>query len=134
MALEGRALGVGLGVVRSPFEDVGPTMPSVYLRLGSRDGADFRGDFMSPTPILGTSGDVLRLGVGFNAGRRRGASGSLGYSAGPYADESHIGGVFGELSVPLAKPVDLWVAGSVRPAAEYGDYGVGGGVRLHLRP
>jgi len=123
-----------VGVVRAAFvEDFfGEVAPSAYLRLGNIDRAHFRADLLAPTPIAGTTGDILRVGVGFNAGRRRAVSGMLGLSVGPYSDESHVGGLFGEVYVPVAAQLDLMAAGSWRPSAELADYGIGVAARVHL--
>lgn len=131
---EARYVGLGLGVSRSLYavgDEQGTVYPSVYLRLGDLDGAHFRMDFWHPNPTFGATG-VARLGIGFNQGRMSGASGFLGMSVGPYGDESHVGGLFGELYFPLAGGLDLLTAGSWRPSHSYADYGLALGARLNL--
>jgi hypothetical protein len=136
-AIEGGKIGLGLGVARVTFEDVSSTgvsgtVPSAYLRLGSRDRVHFRMDAFHPTTAVGTTGDVFRMGVGFNQGLRRERRGFLGFSVGPYADESHVGGLFGELETPVASRVDLSVAAAWRPSAAVFDGGVRAGLRYHF--
>ncbi len=130
-AIEAGGLGLGLGVARTPFEDF-RTMPSVYLRLGNREGGHFRLDMFHPTATLGVTGDVIRVGAGFNQGLRRGHRGFLGFNVGPFADQSNSVGVFGEWDVPLATQITLSVAGSVRPSAQHFDGGARAVVRYHL--
>jgi hypothetical protein len=132
-AIEGRVVGFGLGVARMPFEDVSGAVPSAYLRFGSRDRTHFRMDAFYPTTAVGTTGDVFRMGVGFNQGLRRGKRGFVGLGVGPYADESHVGGFFGELETPIASRIDLSLAGSWRPSASVFDGGVRAGLRYHFR-
>jgi hypothetical protein len=131
-AVEGAAVGLGLGAARMSFEDAHGLVPSGYLRIGSRDGAHFRLDVFHPTTAVGVTGDVVRMGVGFNQGMRRGRSGFLGVSVGPYSDESHVGGVFGQLDTPIARRFDLSVAAAWRPSAVFFDGGVRLGLRYHF--
>jgi hypothetical protein len=131
-AIEGRRVGFGLGIARMPFEDVYGAAPSAYLRIGSRDHVHFRMDAFHPTTAVGTTGDVFRMGVGFNRGLRRGRRGFVGFGVGPYADESHLGGLFGEFETPVASRIDLSVGGSWRPSAAVFDGGVRAGLRYHL--
>jgi hypothetical protein len=131
-AVEGRAIGLGLGVARMRFPDIDGAVPSGYLRFGSRDRTHFRIDVFHPTTAVGATGDVVRMGVGFNQGLRRGRRGFFGLSVGPYSDESHVGGFFGELETPVASRVDLSVAGAWRPSATVFDGGVRAGLRYHF--
>lgn len=131
-AHEGKRLGLGVGVLASPFPEFDGLRASMYVRLGNRDGVHFRADVLAPSPLLGVTGDALRLGIGINPEQGRGWSAFLGYSASPYSDESHLGGVFGEFAVPIARPVDFLLSGSYRTSDSYSDYGIGAGVRVHL--
>jgi hypothetical protein len=133
-AVEGRHAGFGLGVTQSRYAvaESGTTIyPSVYLRLGDLDRPHVRLDLWDPSPTFGTTG-VVRLGIGVNQGHLRGASGFLGVSIGPYSDQSHVGGFFGELYFPVAGSLDVMTAGSFRPSQQYGDWGLALGARLHL--
>ncbi len=130
-AFEGRRGGVGFGLAHTPFEDL-DIVPSGYIRVGSRDGTHFRLDVFHPTPLVGATGDVVRIGAGFNQGLEHRTRGFFGFSVGPYSDESHVGGFFGELEVPVGARLDLSVGGSWRPSHQYFDGGLRGGVRYHL--
>ena len=137
-ALESRYVGLGLGVASVPFQSLTEgnahgTHPSAYVRFGSRDHVHFRADFLHPTTALGATGDVLRFGVGFSQGLRRGKRGFFGFSFSPYTDESgHGGGLFGEFETPIAGRVDLSVGGSWRPSVEEFDGGIRAGLRYHF--
>jgi hypothetical protein len=136
-ALEGRVVGFGVGIASVQFEDIGGegitgAVPSAYFRLGSRDRVHFRADMFYPTTAMGTTGDVLRMGVGFNQGMHHGKRGFFGISIGPYADESHLGGFFGEFETPIAPRTDLSLGGSWRPSAQEFDGGARVGLRYHF--
>lgn len=132
-ALETRYVGLGLGVSRISFQEVYGTMPSAYVRFGSRDHVHFRTDVFHPTTAVGATGDVVRIGVGFNQGLRRGKRGFVGLNAGPFTDESgHGAGFFGEFEAPIASRVDLSVGGSWRPSVEEFDGAVRAGLRYHF--
>ena len=136
-AIEGGFVGLGVGVASMTFANVrgtgiSGTVPSAYLRLGSRDRTHVRMDAFHPTTAVGTTGDVFRIGVGFNQGLRRGRRGFFGLSVGPYSDESHVGGFFGEFETPVASRVDLSFAGSWRPSAAVFDGGIRAGLRYHF--
>jgi len=131
-ALEAKYVGLGIGVAGTDFPEVNGAVPSAYLRLGSRDRVHFRTDVFHPTTAIGVTGDVLRIGAGFNQGLRRGKRGFFGFSVGPYSDESHGGGFFGEFEVPIASRVDLSVGGSWRPSMEEFDGGIRAGLRYHF--
>lgn len=135
-ALEGRGAGIGIGYATIPWQrfgaEVGPGTPSGYLRLGSRDRGHFRIDLFPPTPTPGATGDVFRVGVGFNRGLRHAGRGFVGLSLGPYADESHLVGFFGEVEIPMTSWLDGSLAASWRPSETYQDYGARVGLRYHL--
>lgn len=133
VALESRYVGLGVGLVHTSLGEVYGTQPSGYLRLGSRDHVHFRTDVFHPTTSVGATGDVVRIGVGFNQGLRRGMRGFFGFNIGPYADESgHGGGFFGEFAAPIASRLDLSVGGSWRPSVEEFDGGIRAGLRYHF--
>jgi hypothetical protein len=129
LANEDQKVGIGAGIVRIPngVGDWGSEGPSLYLRLGSIDNLHFRADVLSPSPVFGTTG-WLRLGLGFNQGHLRGVGGLFGLGVGPYSDESHLGGPFGELWIPVNNAFDLTLHGAWRPSASYADWswGIGG--------
>lgn len=134
LAAEGQNFGVGAGMVRIPtgFEDWGSgDLPSLYLRLGSIDKVHFRTDVFSPSPVFGTTGWV-RLGLGFNQGHLRGVGGLFGWGVGPYSDQSHMGGPFGELRIPAGNRFDLMLRGAWRPSYEYADWSLGIGGRYNF--
>ena len=132
-ALESRYVGLGVGLVHTSFGEVYGTQPSAYLRFGSRDHVHFRADAFHPTTAIGATGDVFRMGVGFNQGLRRGMRGFFGFDVGPYADESGRGvGVFGEFAAPIASRLDLSVGGAWRSSVEEFDASIRAGLRYHF--
>ena len=131
IAAEGQKVGFGLGATRVPGQ--GPSGPSLYLRLGNIDRPHFRMDFLQPSPTLGTTG-WARIGVGFNQGHLRGVGGFFGFGVGPYSDQSHVGGPFGEVLVPVGHRFDLAAWGSWRASEQFGDWGLGLGGRYSLGP
>ncbi len=133
VAAEGQKVGLGLGAAHSPFRELGGAVPSGYLRFGNIDRPHFRAEVFPPNPMLGAGGDVFRLGVGFNKGQLHGANGFLGVSAGPYADQAYLAGIFGEVYQPVGRRLDLGVTGSVRPAAGHLDGGLGVALRYHFK-
>lgn len=126
VAYEGGWLGVGAGPVLLPAEEYG-LMPSLYLRLGGRDGVHVQGDFLAPTPMPGATG-LARAGIGF-AGAR--TSGLVGLSLGRALDLSDEGnaGPFAELAFVLTPGFETLVAGSWFDAEVHSDWGAGVGVR-----
>jgi hypothetical protein len=136
VALEGPGAGIGLGAAALPWsaldQDLGRIMPSLYLRAGSRDGGHFRIDLAPPTPTPGATGDLLRMGIGVNQGLRHGVRGFFGVSVSPLFDESHVGGIFGELEFPVTRQLDLGLAGSWRSSETYDDAAARALVRYHL--
>lgn len=136
LALEGRGAGIGAGLALVPWSAIDPDysdlLPSGYLRLGSRDRGHFRLDLFHPTPTPGATGDVLRMGVGINQGLLHTGRGFFGVSAGPFSDVSHVGGFFGEAEFPVSRQLDLGLAASWRPSAQYGDASARALVRYHL--
>jgi hypothetical protein len=131
-AFEGRYVGLGLGVASVPFDEFNGAVPSAYVRFGSRDHAHFRMDAFHPTTALGATGDVFRIGVGFNRGLRHGKRGFFGFNVGPYSDESHVCGFFSEFETPIASRLDMSVGGSWRPSEEESDAGIRVGLRYHF--
>lgn len=137
-ALEARIVGVGVGIASVQFEDISGggitgAVPSLYLRFGSRDRVHFRADSFYPTYAMGTTGDVLRIGVGFNQGMHHGKRWFVGLSASPYSDESgYGGGVFGEFEAPIAPRIDLSLGASWRNSKEEFDGGARVGLRYHF--
>ena len=127
IAAEGQHVGIGAGPVHVSGSD-SFTGPSLYLRLGNIDRPHFRFDVLPPSPTFGTTG-WGRVGIGFNQGHLRGASGFAGFSITPYSDESHVGGVFGEVLIPAGTRFDLAVRGAWRPSAQYADWGAALGAR-----
>lgn len=127
IAAEAQHVGFGAGPVLVSGTD-GFVGPSLYLRLGSMDQPHVRFDALPPSPTFGATG-WGRVGIGFNLGHRSGASGFAGFSVGPYSDESHVGGLFGETFVPLSQHLDVALRGAWRPSAEYADWGAALGVR-----
>lgn len=136
VALEGRGAGIGIGVAAMPWSAIDPDYsslyPSGYLRFGSRERAHFRLDLVHPTPTPGATGDVLRVGVGFNQGLLHTARWFVGYNAGPFSDESHVGGLFGEAEFPVSPRLDLGVGASWRPSESSTDASARALVRYHL--
>ncbi|HXV86046.1 MAG TPA: hypothetical protein VD793_05070 [Gemmatimonadales bacterium] len=131
VAAEGRWIGAGIGLVHAPFEDM-EQVPSTYVRLGSRDRFHFRAETFPPTTAIGVTGDVLRMGVGYNRGLTRGPRGFVGATIGPYADEHGGSGIFGEFELPVAGGLDLSLAGSLRESTVFSDGGFRAGVRYHF--
>jgi hypothetical protein len=131
-AWEGRFVGLGFGVAHAPFHDV-HTVPSTYLRLGNRDGLHFRSETFPPTTAIGITGDVFRMGVGFNRGLRAGPRWFAGATLGPYVDERGGGGIFGEVELPIQSRLDLSLGASLRDATQYFDGGGRVGLRYHFK-
>jgi len=117
-------MGAGFGVAHAPFQDM-QTVPSSYLRLGSRDRFHGRAETFPPTTAIGMTGDVFRFGVGYNRGLRRGTRWFVGANLGPYLDEHGGGGVFGEIELPVRPGLDVSFGASPRENSEYFDGGSG---------
>lgn len=128
IAAEGQSIGVGAGPVVVSGVD-GFVAPSVYLRFGNIDEVHFRTETFPPSATFGSTG-WLRAGLGYNQGHLRRPSAFFGFNMGPYSDESHVGGAFGELLVPVTGNFDLTFGGSWRPSAQYADWGLGAGMRI----
>jgi hypothetical protein len=117
VAWEGRHVGIGGGLLRDPEEG---HMPSVYLRFGKREKANFR---MEVEPLSETrmQAGVFRTGVGFKQG-------FVGITLGPYTEKVAL---FSDVNVPLTPSLDLRLAGTVGPGYEHLVWGAGAGLRLH---
>lgn len=128
LAYEGSWLGLGAGPVRVSGNKV---FPSLYLRLGDRDGQFFQTDVFAPSPFPGAAG-LIRGGVGF---RRDRMSGFFGLSTGHALDfkegSTDNGGPFVELKLPLGPRLDAMIAGSWFPGEEHSEWGAGVGLRYH---
>jgi hypothetical protein len=139
LAYEGGVAGIGLGISNMGrwFEAAGgevdntPALPAFYLRLGSRAGAHYRLDVLTPTAFVPVSG-VVRTGLGWGRGRERRASGFAGVSFGPAADEAYPVGGFLELGIPITGRVDAMAAGVFRPSHTFTDWGLVVGGRINL--
>jgi hypothetical protein len=127
-AYEGTGFGLGGGRVSLPSGSA----PSIYLRLGNRDGVHFRTDYLAPSPTPGVTG-LARAGIGFPIGSTQAL---VGFSAGrglDLDDASDWGGLFGEFGVPLGGTVEARLAGSVFFPEEHADWAAGIGLRIRLR-
>jgi hypothetical protein len=104
-------------------------LPSLYLRLGDREGRFFQTDVLAPSPFPGAAG-LIRGGVGF---RRDRTSGFFGLSTGRSMDFSEgatdNGGPFVELKLPLGQSLDVLIAGSWFSGEEHSDWGAGIGLQ-----
>jgi len=129
VAAEWQRFGLGAGVMTAEWaDDPSGILPSLYLRAGNRDRLHFRVDVYAPSATMPTT-DVGRIGLGFNQGLLRGAAGFVGLGIGPFSDESHLGGPFGEVAIPLSRGLDLSASASWRPSAQYADWGLSLGGR-----
>lgn len=140
MAYEGGVAGIGLGISNmgrwieaagGEADDVPPTLPAFYLRLGSREGVHYRLDILTPTAFVPVSG-IVRTGVAWGRGRERRVSGFAGASFGPAADEAYPLGGFLELGFPIAGQFDATFAGAYRPSHTFTDWGLAVGGRINL--
>ena len=128
---EGGKAGVGLGYARALVEGTPTHAPSMYLNLGSREGLHFRTDFYHPSATFATAGQ-WRMGLGHNRSYSRKWSGYLGLSLGPYADESHVVGFFGQGRIPVVGRFDLQLGARYTPSYEFTDWGLGAGASVAL--
>jgi len=140
VAYEGGIAGIGLGISNmgrwieaagGEADDVPPTLPAFYLRLGSREGLHYRLDRLTPTAFVPVSG-VMRTGIAWGRGRERRVSGFAGASVGPAADEAYPLGGFLEISLPITGRLDAAVAGAYRPSHTSTDWGLVVGGRICL--
>lgn len=107
-AAERQAFGVGAGFVRLPADELHPTL---YLRLGDRDGVHFRFDSFDPSPPLATVGST-RFGLGLGGGHLRRISVFGGVAiCQANCDTDSQGAVFAEVSLPVHRAFDLQLAG-----------------------
>lgn len=127
VAYEGARFGIGAGVTTNatPLDGTGPNF---YLRIGRADGAHFRLDALEPSETFFAE-PPGRIGVAFGRGRIRKVGGFLGLGASPYSQKA-VG--FGNLEIP-AGPVDLMFRAMYGPGNAISEWGVGGGIRYHLR-
>lgn len=130
LRLDWRYLGIGGGPTLWPGE-LG-LVPNAYLRLGSREELHVRFDAFSPAPPLGATG-LVRLGVGYNDGIRRGPRVFGGLAPCNAACVEGSGGAFLDVGWPVSESLDL-EAGGLLGISESG--GVDGAfnarVRLHF--
>ena len=134
VAYEGGWIGLGAGPVRVPrnrgiYPDPSGdrTVPSLYLRLGHREGSFFQTDFFAPSPIPGATG-LFRTGIGFRGDRTSGFFGISTLRALDLSDGDNAG-PFGELKFPLSRSSDALIAASWFPGEEHSDWGAGIGLR-----
>lgn len=126
LAYEGDRIGVGAGpVILTGPED--RAAPSIYLRLGDREGAHFRGDVLGPTSLPGATGR-FRAGVGFGG---ESVSGLVGVSGGRPFDLSveDNAGPFAEIAVGVTPTLEALFGGSWHSAEVHSDWGAGFGIR-----
>ena len=129
VALEGRKVGVGLGLVSHPLSEEGqPFMGSFYARLGNIRRAHFQVEVNPPTETPGMIGTV-RFGLGFGKGLERRTHGFLGLAGGPYSGSSQTGVLLADIGIPLSGFLDLLVRGSVGPGSGRTQWSAGGGLR-----
>lgn len=124
-AWEGSPVGFGAGAASLPSG----TLPSLYLRLGKRDRFHFRTDFLSPDPTPGVTG-LFRAGFGFPISSTRALVGFSAFRGLDLDEASDWGGMFADVSVPLAGNLEGRFAGSVHFPEEHADWAVGVGLRV----
>ena len=132
IAWEGSTVGVGGGAARIPFDDP-RVVPTLYLRLGPRDRWHFRTDVYHPSPVFPTTG-VVRAGIEYRGAYEQGAGGMLGISIGQFSDESHLGGPYAELHLPITRSLDFSLYGAYRPGAEFEDWSAAVSLRYTFFP
>lgn len=129
VALEGRRVGFGVGLVSHPLsEDGQPFMGSFYARLGNIRRAHFQAEVNPPTETPGMMGTV-RLGLGFGKGLERRTNGFVGLAWGPYTDKGQQGVLVADVGIPLSRSLDLLVRGSAGPGVGTAQWAAGGGLR-----
>jgi hypothetical protein len=133
VALEGRKLGIGLGVSVAPDQDVvgtSRTWAMPYLRFGALDRVHLRLDANGPgTP--GGPPERFRLSLARGYGMERRVAWRFGLGVGFFPTESDdvSGNLSGEIGIPLNRYLDLGLGGSYR-APNGGN--AGGFGRIHL--
>ena len=133
LAAEGRYVGFGVGVAGVPGRfSGGSTGPALYLRFGNIDRVHFRFDALAPSSTFGITA-WGRVGVAFNQGHLRGASGFVGLSGCPYCDEKINVGLFADLTIPATRRLDFTVRGRAGPGQRLGEWGTGFGLRYNFR-
>lgn len=119
-AVEGHGAGIGLGAVREPT--TGGMATNVYLRLGHPNQAHayFEANPLSETRMMA---GAARMGVGFPAG-------SVGLVLSHYVQTSDQFAVYADLGIPVARAVDIRVAGTYGPGARVAQTGLAAGLRV----
>lgn len=112
LAVEGRYVGVGLGVTRVEGSD-GFTGVAPYLRIGDIDRGHLRMEGLGPSAVF-PAGGWARIGAGYNEGHRRGMGGFAGIGIGPVEYSSKIAFI-GDLRVPLGRHLTAQVQGLAGP-------------------
>ena len=130
-AVEGRYVGFGLGGATVPGRFGGLSGRAVYVRFGNIDRVHFRFDALAPSSTFGTTG-FGRIGIGFNQGHLRGASGFVGLSGCPYCDQKINVGLFGDFTIPAGRSLDLVLRGRFGPGQRLGEWGTGFGARYNF--
>ncbi len=86
---------------------------TAHLRIGSRDGVYFRGEFMPAEPAFGATG-WFRVGAGHGMGRKRQVGWFVGASAAPYTyGDEFEPRLFADLRLPVVGGFDLLLGGQV---------------------
>lgn len=125
IAAEWQHFGVGGGAA-GISGSAGFSGPAWYLRLGDRDGAHLRSEWLSLNGAPGTTG-LARFGIGINQGMKPGPRAFFGIGVRPYGDRAYSAGFFGDLGIPVSRQVDLDVRLAWRSSHRYADWGIGGG-------
>lgn len=121
-------LGFGLGAAKRPAFLSGGAVPMFHFRVAPLDGFHFRVDLQGSDELFGSLG-LLRTGLGYNSGLRRGIFGFGGVSMCQYWCFSDAKnslflfnpqtywsfGLFFEGGLPLSSRVDLVLHGVVGP-------------------
>ena len=135
VAYEGGRIGLGAGPVLLPGDQLPPNfgnqvVPSLYLRIGDREGGFFQTDAFAPSPIPTATG-LIRGGIGFNGARVSGFAGISTFRALDLSDGDN-GGPFLELKLPLGRSLDGLIGGSYFISEEQADWGAGVGLRYRF--
>jgi hypothetical protein len=125
IAYEGNKVGIGGGAMRDWWSESGTgVLGSFYLRIGRAPKAHLLVEVNPISEIPGVMGP-FRFGIGF-------AYGFIGAAMDPYAvDRFREASLLADIAVPVARSVDVRLAGRAGSGYKVGQYGVGGGIRIH---
>lgn len=129
----GLGIGVARGVELSSFGEGDlpgyVPLPSLYLRVGSREGAHARGDVFPPSAMFAQQ--QARVGLGWNATQRDRASAFVGI--GTFGLQAEGTGVVADFVLPLDERMGFRLNGHYAPGRENAITGLSAGGTYLLR-